>query len=347
MVNLGIFRTLRLKAGAFVYDLPNFIAHLWPSTNAQWIFLCNRDEELLVDHQRRGAQPSWQWTSDLHIARAFPRAGRALLKRAFRDWPIRFQTEPPAPQENCDVSFVIGHRGLARVPHLLATLQTIAGQAEVSFECIVIEQSNQPEVKALLPPWVQYVHTPLPSPEMPYSRSWAFNVGAEIARGRILILHDNDMLLPMWYAAEVYARCREGYEVVNLKRFIFYLSQQHSKLITNAGSLVLTHAPESVVQNLEAGGSFGITREAYFAIGGFDETFVGWGGEDNEFWERAQTRNVWSYGYMPLVHLWHEAQPEKKLVEQAPAKRRYWSLAQIPPEARIQALLNPIAKNRG
>lgn len=32
-----------------------------------------------------------------------------------------------------------------------------------------------------------------------------------------------------------------------------------------------------------------------FAIGGFDEAFVGWGGEDNEFWERAQVRAAWSW----------------------------------------------------
>ncbi len=62
------------------------------------------------------------------------------------------------------------------------------------------------------------------------------------------------------------------------------------------------------MQNLEAGGSFAITGKAYFEIGGFDESFVGWGGEDNEFWERAQTLKLWPYGYLPLVHLWHEAQ---------------------------------------
>jgi GT2 family glycosyltransferase len=65
------------------------------------------------------------------------------------------------------------------------------------------------------------------------------------------------------------------------------------------------------MQNAEAGGSLAVDRETFFAIGGFDEAFVGWGGEDNEFWERAQSRKVWPYGYLPLIHLWHEAQPEK------------------------------------
>jgi hypothetical protein len=223
-------------------------------------------------------------------------------------------------------------------------LESIAAQRDVSFECVVVEQSNEPEVKTSLPGWVNYVHTPLPQPDMPYNRSWAFNVGAELARGGLLILHDNDMLLPQDYAAQLAARQGEGYEVINIKRFIFYLSKEHSERIMASGVLSLDRPPETIVQNLEAGGSFAITREAYFAVGGFDESFVGWGGEDNEFWERAQTRVVWPYGYMPIIHLWHEPQPEKPLLERAPAKERYWNLTKIPPEARIKTLLAGGAK---
>ena len=69
---------------------------------------------------------------------------------------------------------------------------------------------------------------PLPRKDMPYSRSWAFNVGAETARGHLLIFHDNDMLVPQDYGREIADRHKEGYEVINLKRFIFYLSRQHS-----------------------------------------------------------------------------------------------------------------------
>ena len=42
------------------------------------------------------------------------------------------------------------------------------------------------------------------------------------------------------------------------------------------------------------GGTIALEREAYFEIGGYDECFVGWGGEDNEFFQRCQTTKVLS-----------------------------------------------------
>jgi hypothetical protein len=233
------------------------------------------------------------------------------MAQALEDWPIVLLPDPSHLDDSVQVSFVIGHRGTDRLPHLLLTLQSIAAQSAVNFECVVVEQSQVPEIKEYLPDWVRYVHTPLPKPDMPYCRAWAFNIGVREARGELLVLHDNDMLVPQAYGSEILSIYRKGYEVINLKRFIFYLTQQHSSNLFEEGRLSFDTAPEAVVQNLEAGGSVAISRAAYFAIGGFDESFVGWGGEDNEFWGRAQTRNLWSYGYLPLVHLWHEPQPEK------------------------------------
>jgi hypothetical protein len=234
------------------------------------------------------------------------------MRRALLDWPLVLDASPSTEShQRPQVSFIIGHRGRSRLPHLLATLRSIAAQREVALECIVVEQSNEPEVENLLPPWVRYIYTPLPRADMPYSRSWALNVGARAAHGEMLVLHDNDMLIPVDYAKEVFERFKDGYEVMNLKRFIFYLSEADSGAVFYDKEPLARRPPQSIVQNLEAGGSIAITREAYYQIGGMDESFVGWGGEDNEFWERAQTKRVWPYAYLPLIHLWHPAQPGK------------------------------------
>ena len=233
------------------------------------------------------------------------------MRRAIRDWPMSFGDAPQQASGAVQVSFIIGHRGRERVPQLLSTLATIATQRGPACECIVVEQSATAEVGRLLPGWVRHVHTPTPVPDMPYCRSWTLNVGARLASGPLLVFHDNDMLVPEAYAAELWRRHQQGFEVINLKRFIFYLSARHSEAIRSSRRLDLQQSPDSVVQNLEAGGSLAVDKDAFFALGGYDEAFVGWGGEDNEFWERAQTRRVWPYGYLPIVHLWHSAQPRK------------------------------------
>ena len=63
---------------------------------------------------------------------------------------------------------------------------------------------------------------------MPYSRAWAFNVGAREAGGRILVFHDNDILAPARYAAELVRVMARGYQVARLQRFVFYLSAADS-----------------------------------------------------------------------------------------------------------------------
>jgi len=71
--------------------------------------------------------------------------------------------------------------------------------------------------------------------------------------------------------------------------------------------------------------------------GGFDEAFVGWGGEDNEFWERASTQRLWPYGGLPLLHLWHPAQAGKHQSANETAAR-YRELSAIPAHERIRTL---------
>jgi hypothetical protein len=136
-------------------------------------------------------------------------------------------------------------------------------------------------------------------------------VGAREARSPVLLLHDNDMLVPRGYARRILQRIDNGYAVVNPKRFIFYLHPQHSQAVLTQRAPYDEQAADYIVQNLEAGGSMAITAEAYNLVGGMDEEFRGWGGEDNEFWDRCLTLPTWIWGYEPIVHLWHRSQPLK------------------------------------
>lgn len=335
--------SLRQQVGVLLLDLPGFLWIIRHSGKrkdgrSRWISICNRNERLVVGRDGLGARCDWQWTSCLYAPRVFPRLGRLLMKKSLADWPVVLDGEPARRRDRVEVSFIIGHRGLARLPHLLFTLQSIAAQQGVEYECVVVEQAAAQEIKEFLPAWVRYLHTPLPDRGLPYCRSWAFNAGARRARGRLLVLHDNDMLVPHDYGRQLWERYREGYDVVNVKRFIFYLSEQHTSRLISRRKVLVDEPPERIVQNLEAGGSVAVGRDAYFAIGGYDEAFIGWGGEDNEFWERARTLAVWPYGYLPIVHLWHTPQAGKKSRQDNANLSLYEERRKVAPEERIARL---------
>jgi len=54
-----------------------------------------------------------------------------------------------------------------------------------------------------------------------------------------------------------------------------------------------------------------VRKRAYDAIGGHDESFVGWGGEDVEFLSRLRTLWCSEGGRVPIVHVWHPFAPQK------------------------------------
>ncbi len=309
-----------------------------------YLSLCNRHEVLeAAPGQTSGYACCWAFTSHLHAPTLLPSLGQRLLQRCLEQAPIAQKYAPIPTTAPPQISVLIGHRGLERLPLLLATLASLAAQRQVRFECLVIEHSDHSSISDQLPEWVRYHHCRVPQ-DTPYNRSQTFNVGARLAKAPVLLLHDNDMLVPADYLSRIIQRLSLGYAVVNPKRFIFYLSRQHSEAMLAGTSTAVERAPEAIVQNLEAGGSMAITRQGYEQIGGMDENFVGWGGEDNEFWDRCLTLPTWIWGYEPIVHLWHRAQPLKQQ-DLNPNLDRLRQRLSIPTEERILALVGSQQKN--
>jgi hypothetical protein len=449
---------LREAAGVLRFDLRRYLWAAFSRSNA-WLRLCNRAETLTPAPAGPGFACNWRWTSELHAPLVFPFLGRLLLRRALRDLPFVLDyREPVGSAAAPDVSVVIGHRGADRLPLLRMTLRSLASQTGVRAEYIVVEHAERPEAEALLPHWVRYRHV-LAHPAEPFNRAKAFNAGVATARGPWLILHDGDLLTPAAYAQAALDLFGQGFEVINLKRYLFYLGDKQTNALLEASGLGaptacgsraqrdswsrdahvpanrheglpaalreallagvptpaderalnrlfhkcgdvlarlgeppspqpacakqsaagrrlwrpgtprpttealvgrslrlsrakgttqyprtgvdwLLHAsaPERILQNATGGGSLCISRAAYDAIGGFDEGFVGWGGEDVDFWDRAQTRRVWPYAHLPFIHLWHAPQPNKTPAKDSLAMHRLAEVSQLPVAERIARL---------
>jgi hypothetical protein len=310
--------SVRQIAGALAFDVLPFLYRTMARTRdvrlPPWSWNRSRGDALMKGDNGEGIRCIWEHTRELHVTKVFPRLSNLLLKRMLQDWPIELRESLANSLHLPEVSFVIGHRGLTRLPHLLLTLKSIAAQRNATVECIVVEQSHTPEIRERLPTWVRYVHSQTPSANYLYNRSWTLNEGVRQARGRLVILHDNDMLVPADYAAEFRHVADQGFDVINLKRFIAYLNEPSTRNLFEYKRLNGRQCSEAIIQNLCAGGSLGVLKTAYFAIGGMDEEFVGWGGEDTEFWDRCQTLRVANHAYLPIVHLWHASQPGKAAV---------------------------------
>lgn len=311
-------RRLKLCLGAAVIDLPQFLLSTYLrrgfSRQPGWAWNHNRDDSISSGPNGEGIICHWEHTRSLHATQVFPSLSSVLLRRMLRDWPIELHESPVVSGQPPEVSFIIGHRGTARLPHLLMTVRSIAAQRDVPFECIVVEQALEQELKDKLPSWVRYHYTKAPAADYLYNRSWALNEGARIARGRILILHDGDMLVPVAYASETMRQIDHGFDVVNLKRFIAFLDEPSTAHLFRSLDLSGRLRSEEMMSNATAGGSIGIKIDSFFSLGAMDEDFVGWGGEDTEFWDRCQTMRVANHTYMPIVHLWHPSQPGKAAI---------------------------------
>ena len=308
-----------------MYDGVRFLRAIW--TPSAWLEFCNRSDNISFGSEGCGVKCNWTFSRSLHFCDVFPVAGGWLLKQALRACPVRISDRPEFISEDkaCSngtfkmdvscgpqVSFLIGHRGEERLDHLLMTVRSIASQEGCRFECIVVEQDDVPRIQEQLPSWVRVIHSPLEDGSGLFCRSAAFNMVAREARGELLVLHDNDMLVPATYGADLWARYQQGAEVVQLKRFVFYLDEKTTRSVFERRSISRHLKSERVIENLEAGGSLAISRTCYFAVGGMDEDFIGWGGEDNEFWDRCRTRKVWDYTTLPIVHLWHASLADRQ-----------------------------------
>lgn len=279
-----------------------------------WLDLCNRCERIEADPVSDGRICNWTGSSLLTAPRIFPRVGARLLHKCLIDWPIRLTDRPPAwPSAAIPrVSFILPvGGGTERLPQFRLSVASLLAQLDCPCEIIVVEYSPDACYEPVVPNNCVYHHVPADPCVAQYNKAAAMNAGVRIARADVLVLLDADMLVPAQLAAWLTERFEQhpDLDAMRFARLIFNTDEADARRMVPSGPFVVPQRIQFVMQNTPM--PLAIRKAAYDQIGGHDESFVGWGGEDVEFLSRLRTLRCSEGGRVPMVHVWHAFAPQK------------------------------------
>ena len=135
-----------------------------------------------------------------------------------------------------------------------------------------------------------------------FNKSWAINVGVRNANSDNLLVVDADMVFGNDYFQKVVEFIEKS-----SKFFIGY-----SKLHCEIGK----DNPEERIHNPSylkaAGGAWYANKDFFWSVGGMNESYFGYGAEDNDFWERANfvLREIYALP-VNITHIYHHWHPKE------------------------------------
>lgn len=208
-----------------------------------------------------------------------------------------------------NASYIITHRGKvgSRFNNLIFVLDWLS---DLNINIVLVEQDNRPYLADLnlSYPGVDYVFA---YNDGLFNRSWGFNIGFKYARGNVVAFSDSDIFMNLEELKNAFQECEQRYDAVNPYAQIVDMTESDTKdLLENPGLIdrckIYNDGPKRGY-TVFCGGLVLFKRKAFETLGGFDERFVGWGGEDDALSfvlaELVQNRCEMPY---TAYHLWHE-----------------------------------------
>ncbi|MFJ7241172.1 glycosyltransferase family 2 protein [Streptomyces olivaceus] len=249
-----------------------------------------------------------------HLGRDYTAAGRDC--RTHRE----LGTRPPGSRlrkaDRPEVLVVIPFRDRGpgrRLRNLLACLQALRDQSvpRAFYHVAVVETDETPRWREAVLPYTD--HHLFAYKADTFNKSWAVNVGVVNAPGRaeIVCILDADALVDRDFVARNAARFQRPGVMGHLSyRDMWCLDETSTswavdqRLWRGAGQV----APDGLrafVLRRPPGCCVWVRTSAFHRIGGMDERFEGWGGEDNDFAYRMDTHSAFDHYHDPLLHMYH------------------------------------------
>ena len=210
------------------------------------------------------------------------------------------------------VGYIITYResgSLERRENLKTVLAWLATLQDI--EVVVIEQDEKPRLDPLEFPSARVCFYYNPGA---FNKAWGFNIGAQLLNTPVYAFGDADILVPHSWAQAV-DLMRGDYAAIKPYVSLVDLTEAETKQIREFSVEWLPERANGLLTNREhqgeylpyAGGLFLVRRSLFFKVAGFDERFIGWGGEDDAMTSRLQASGELLGGieHLPALHLWH------------------------------------------
>lgn len=143
----------------------------------------------------------------------------------------------------------------------------------------------------------------------PFTKAGSINLGVKETTGGVVLIADSDCFTP-----DVISLQRLVQEVEAGKqpwvvphKFVYRLPEKASQTVYEEGAVDLKKLTRSI--GCVGGGLIVVSREAWDIVGGFDERYTTWGGEDVSFGLALESLfGPQTRGKLDLLHLWHAPQ---------------------------------------
>lgn len=205
-----------------------------------------------------------------------------------------------------------GGEGRANLDAVLAWLRETH-----DLDVVVVEQDTHPRLGALpAHPGARVVFAWRAGP---FHRAWGLNVGARHASADVLLFGEADVVVPGGLSAAA-DQVVSGMQVVKPHRQLVDLTHEETRIVRQRGLDALSPTRDEARTEQDAadrhawlaGGWFGMRRDAFLAVGAFDERFAGRDGGCGAMSlkvERARLSTC-ELDPGPALRLWH-LQPQR------------------------------------